>query len=247
MIGDVTAAFLQAPVNEDELVFVIPLKPELKDAERELWLLSRSLYSLRKARIEIGEFFRRTVQTWGCARSRVEPQLYFNKRFPGALLSAHVGDLMLKFLAKDLVHIQMEMAENMGLKWLEELGETWLRYLGVEWKEKKYNATWKLECKVPRKYFECLLSEWKLERAKVALTQAVKGRKTEENEDVVDDATYARYRRIVGRLMWSAMSILTIAFRNQAPSTNRNSLEIPASILVNMQAATALRNTLYEP
>ena len=38
------------------------------------------------------------------------------------------------------------------------------------------------------------------------------------------------------------MFVLSMDFRDQAPSNARNSLEIPAVVLLNMQAATAPRN-----
>ena len=43
------------------------------------------------------------------------------------------------------------------------------------------------------------------------------------------------------------MFVLSMDFRDQAPSNARKSFEIPAAILLNMQAATAPRNKLYEP
>ena len=72
--------------------------------------------------------------------------------------------------------------------------------MGLEWRKRKVGTTWRLEVRVPTKYYESLLSEWKLQKAKAAPTPAVKGKKREgEEEDMADHATYARYIRSVGR------------------------------------------------
>ena len=55
---------------------------------------------------------------------------------------------------------------------------------------------------MPRKYYETMLAEWKLEKCKAAAKPAVRGKRKQEEEEVVEDAVYSRYRRTTGKLMW---------------------------------------------
>ena len=129
---------------------------------------------------------------------KCEPQLFYNPRFRGALMSVHTDDILVTASAKDLSVLQAELAKVLKLRWEEAFGERWQKFLGVEWQLTSEG----IKCRVPKKYVETLLDEWWVTRCKPVGTPMVKTKERPEDNQLVDQASHRRYRRAVGKLMW---------------------------------------------
>jgi hypothetical protein len=197
--GDVTTAFLQADLllDDDTVVFIIP--PETETGGRKvLWKVSKAVYGLRASPKYFNVHFGKVVCSLGWRRTKCEPQLFYNPRFKGALMSVHTDDILATASNRDMPILQAEIQKVLQLRWEEPLGEQWQKFLGVEWQLTSKG----IKCRVPRKYVETLLEEWQMGKCKTVGTPMVKTKETAELEQPVDQATHRRYRRAVGKLMW---------------------------------------------
>ena len=200
-VGDVKTAFLHAML-EGRPVFVIPPPTEEGTEDKNfLWRLNRALYGLRASPKRFSEFFAKAVSKTGWRRLPGEPQLYYNRKYSGAVLAVHTDDILFTADGAIVDRIQEELSKEMTIKWKGQLDSTWKRFLGLEWRRCVDDSS---QCRVPEKYCQGLLTEWRLERCKASWTPFCPVSKKELDEDwpIVNQQAHARYRRTVGQLMW---------------------------------------------
>jgi hypothetical protein len=113
-------------------------------------------------------------------------------------LSVHTDDILLTASPTDMVKIKKEMSSVLTLKWPGTISGEWTRFLGYDWRRRGCI----LEVRVPHRYIQRILDEWKLERAKAAATPFQAVVRSKEEDVAVDEQTSRRYHRAVGQLLW---------------------------------------------
>ena len=77
----------------DELVTVKPPK-DCRNDPKEMWLLLKALYGLRRAPKLWAEHFRKILQKLGWKATHYDPSVYYHAE-SGSLLLIHVDDILL--------------------------------------------------------------------------------------------------------------------------------------------------------
>ena len=140
--ADISVAFLHSKIPSDQHIFVRP--PATEDSKhgyakgKFFWTLKRALYGLRQAPKFFQECLAEVLQELHWTRLKSEPQLWVHDQRQGALLLAHVDDLLVTANEKDLKDIQDEINEKFRTKWGDFIDEKWTRYLGLEWRRHKH-------------------------------------------------------------------------------------------------------------
>ena len=188
-IGDVSTAFLHAPLGEGERVYVRPL-PNLRK-EGVVWRLMAALYSLRAAPRLFQEYMEKVLLEHGRRRFASDPQLYQHIA-TGALISVHADDILIAAPQDRVQEIRELMETGLKIKWGEDITEhQWTRYLGKEWRRTPKG----FEMRIPQRCVNALLELARLERAKGVNTPAIPGRGggSEEEKEQLDEACHHRY------------------------------------------------------
>jgi hypothetical protein len=195
MLGDVSTAFLHAPLGPDDHVYLQP--PPNKRTAGVVWRLHKALYGLRSAPRLFQEHMAHVLEQEGFRRGVADPQLYWHSA-TGALVSIHADDILVTAKREDMLNIQALMTKQLVIKWAEEITETtWVRYLGREWRRTSRGY----EVRLPPHYVDTTLALARLQHAKGVPTPSVTTR-TSGKAEPLDAQRHARYRALVGRLMW---------------------------------------------
>ncbi|CAE8602804.1 unnamed protein product [Polarella glacialis] len=128
--GDVSTAFLHAPIDGDEEVLIRP-PPGMDD--EHYWVLQKALYGLRRSPRLWQNWFASQLSTLGFCRCRADPQLYFRRR-DEALIVTHAGDLRVTAAPGELQPLKEGLSGLMVLKWGDIMGEHWGKFLGSFWR-----------------------------------------------------------------------------------------------------------------
>ena len=209
--GDVAAAFLNTPVDDNEKIFIIPPKSETmnRQDDKQLWRLKVYMYGLRVAPKKWGQYFADQIQNFGWKRTTGEPQLFVNSKHKGALMSVHTDDLFLTASPDVVEELKSELGLKMKIKWQQPIGNDWQRYVGYEWR----NLDGKFQCRSPLDYYDNLFEDWRLLKAKAAVNPfSTLSRQKIEEEEQVDQVTHRRYRRAAGKLLWTIPVRVDIGF-----------------------------------
>eukprot|EP00972_Heterocapsa_arctica_P100632 14837434-Heterocapsa_arctica.AAC.1 len=128
-LGDVSTAFLHAPI--EELIFV---RPQVNlHSEGQLWQLHKALYGLRRAPLLFQELLAKCLAELRFTRCVSEPQLYHNK-YTGVLFSVHADDILMAGSEKELDSLIDDLKQKMNIEWGRRLpacaeGQPWVQYL----------------------------------------------------------------------------------------------------------------------
>ena len=162
-----------------------------------MWRLHKALYGLRAAPWLFQEHMARVLVQEGFRRGIADPQRYWHPA-TGALVSIHADDIWVTAKREDMVSIQALMTKQLVIKWTEEITEkSWVRYLGRAWRRTPFGYAVGL----PTHHVDVTLALARLEHAKGAPTPSVTTRSPDEGAPL-GTQQHARYRALVGRLMW---------------------------------------------
>ena len=203
-LADIATAFLHAVLDESERVYITP--PATENAKGKVWRLLRSLYGLRKSPQRFQEHFAVMMRSIGFRRLLADPQIFYHEE-TGALVVAHVDDLMIAASEEDMPKIIKQIDSVFKVKWGEELGDKWSTFLGKQWRIMKE----KVYVRIPEKYYETILAEHGLERCRTLSTPCVVQR-AEGDDRPVDEERGHLLRRTIGRLMWIVPERPDLAF-----------------------------------
>eukprot|EP00442_Polarella_glacialis_P024951 CAMPEP_0115080094 /NCGR_PEP_ID=MMETSP0227-20121206/18487_1 /TAXON_ID=89957 /ORGANISM="Polarella glacialis, Strain CCMP 1383" /LENGTH=1738 /DNA_ID=CAMNT_0002467699 /DNA_START=420 /DNA_END=5636 /DNA_ORIENTATION=- len=211
--GDVSVAFLHAPLVEKHRVFIIPPKTEGL-AEDVLWEAKQSIYGLRQSPRAFGDFFGAVFAKLGWQRSSGDPQLYFNKvlgaptdgtptpRNRVCLCSVRTDDPIFASPRDLFPKLKAEIDQHLQMKWFGELGSKRVKYLGSEIRFHEEAV----DLRIPDVYYASLLEEAGMQTCKgtktTGPTQGTTARNARIWPDPLSTGMHRLYRRIVGRLMW---------------------------------------------
>jgi len=195
VLGDVSTAFLDAPLEDGQLVFCRP-PPGLR-REGFLWRLKKAVYGLRTSPRVFQEHFAQTVKKTKRRRMLSDPQVY--QHLSGALMTIHADDILLVAPADQVEALKKELGQGLLIKWAEAMRGEWMRYLG---KEMRCEGS-TVQVRLPEKYYQRILKDYGMSACKPVTTPAVQGEKQNEGEEQELDApAHAAYRRCIGQLMW---------------------------------------------
>jgi len=122
----------------------------------------------------------------------------------GALLLAHVDDLVVTASGKHLERIQKEISSKFRTKWGEYVEEQWTRYLGLEWRRHDndgYGAAC-FEVRPRPDYVDKLLEEYSLLKCRAVATPFSQTDGLHVPETPLRAEEHTRYRRAIGRLIF---------------------------------------------
>ena len=155
----------------------------------------------------------------GFRRLLSDPQMYVHEE-TGAIIVAHVDDLMITAPEDVLPKVQEQPDKAFKVKWGATLGPTWAKFLGKEWRRRGDE----IDVRIPEKYYIAVLKEHGLEKCRSLATPCVAQRNDSDDKPLEEDRRH-RFRRTVGRLMWVAperpdlsFSVKEMARRVQAPT-----------------------------
>ena len=184
----------------------------------KVWQLLRSLYGLRRSPQRFQEHFATVLKEAGFRRLLSDPQMYVHEE-TGAIIVAHVDDLMITTPEDVLPKVQEQLDKAFKVKWGAILGPTWAKFLGKEWRRRGDE----IDVRIPEKYYIAVLKEHGLEKCRSLATPCVAKRNDSDDKPLEEDRRH-RFRRTVGRLMWVAperpdlsFSVKEMARRVQVP------------------------------
>ena len=196
VVGDVSTAFLHAPLPEGSVVLVEP-PPSLKK-KGYVWKLNKAVYGLRQAPRLFQEFLARELEKVGWMRLLADPQFFVHP--DGAMLSIHADDLLLAAACADMEKFQKQISEHMVIKWGDHFtNETWVKYLGREWCVVPHG----IAVRLPSRYYDKLLDLMFMKDCKaIATPGAISACPPEQAAQALSPEEVSRYRSVVGKIMW---------------------------------------------
>lgn len=211
----VSVAFLHSHLPEGEWIYVRPPATEISKKgipkEKLLWRLKKVLYGLRQAPKFFQEFSSETLESLGWRRLKAEPQLWAHDNYDGALLLAHVDDLLLTAGDEHHEKIQKELDQKMKTKWGDYITEKWAWYLGFEWRRFGGRSP-HFELRTREEYIIKTLEECGLQRARTMATPFGQEEAKQVPKIFLTASAQTQYRRTMGQLMWILPSRPDIAF-----------------------------------
>ncbi|CAE8615096.1 unnamed protein product [Polarella glacialis] len=205
-LGDVSTAFLHAGIQEP--MFVRP-PPSLRRPGK-VWWLHKALYGLRRSPQLWQEHWAEVAKQCGFRRSLADPQVFVHEQ-SGAMLLAHVDDMLVVAPPEWMGTIKKAIGEKVTMKWLDELShDKWSKFLG---KELKLSPGGGVLVRVPPSYFEDVLKEMGLQDCK-SLTSlgSVTADMRTSGKERLNAGRHTQYRRCVGRLLWAINERPDLAF-----------------------------------
>ena len=226
--GDVSTAFLHAPIPEGVKIFIIPPPNVRRRRPGMLWRLRRALYGLRHSPKYWQDYLRYLLKRIGLTPCVADPSLYFMrcaKRGLIAVLSVHTDDLILTGDSTTTRQVTAAIAKVVKIKWQDYLSSaTWTRYLGRE-----YNYSESEKCiyiRIPVAYWEETLKMCGLMNGRVSPVPGTSAKASDDAQPLSAEH-HTLYRGIVGRLMWTlgerpdlAYSVKELARNCAAPTTD---------------------------
>ena len=128
--------------------------------------------------------------------------MLFLHRESGALMSVFADDVLLAVPRARLEYVKKTLDERLTVRWGDEFGQrAWARYLRKEWRETSDGS---VLVRLPVRYWQELLNEEGLENCRPVSTPAGPRSVKIEKDTLLplDAQAHARYRRIVGKLMY---------------------------------------------
>ena len=199
---------MHVPLGPEYHVYLQP--PPNKRTANVVWRLHKALYGLRAAPRLFQEHMGRVLEQEGFRRGIADPQLFWRPA-TGALVSIHADDILVTARRGDMVNIQALMTKQLVIKWTEITEKSWVRYLGRERRRTPFGYGVRL----PTHYFDVTLALARLGHAKGAPTPSVTTRSPDEGVPL-DTQRHARFRALVGRLMWLRDPGLTCVTRSKS-------------------------------
>ena len=207
-LGDVSTAFLHAPLLAEEPIYVKPPPEEwMGDKPRVLWKLKRALYGLRSAPKAFQHHLALCLQAQGFRRCKTDPQLYVCDCTP-ALVSIHADDLLVAAPANKIAEVKARVNKDFKIKWGPLISNEWVRYLGKEFRK----TSEAVQVRIPPKYFQTLLQEFRLEHSRPASTPYVAVPQSTGNAEELNAQMHQQFRHAIGKLMWTQYERPDLAF-----------------------------------
>ena len=197
VVGDVSTAFLHAPLPEGAEIFACP-PPSLK-VEGIIWRLRKAVYGLRQAPRLFQEHLAKVLSRQGRTRLLADPQMFLHAE-SGAIPSVHADDLLLAAPSRLSQKLQDDISRELIIKWGETFSQTkWVRYLGREWRRTPQGVA----VRMAPEYYNKLLKLYQMEQCKPVQTPAAAGGYTQQMRDTpLSSSEVTRYRSAVGKVKW---------------------------------------------
>ena len=135
------------------------------------------------------------LQKHDIVRSKADPQVFFGK--DGSLYAVHY-DLI--YTGSNLEKMRTIISSEFKAKHAGEIGNKWQKFLGrwYRW------ATDHFEVMIPTAYMTGIIEDLGLENCKpVATPSVMQAVSTTTTSPFLNEAAHARYRRVVGKLIWT--------------------------------------------
>ncbi|CAE8636697.1 unnamed protein product, partial [Polarella glacialis] len=200
--GDVSTAFLHAPIDGDEEVLIRP--PPGMDDDR-YWVLQKALYGLRRSPRLWQNWFASQLSTLGFCRRRADPQLYFRRK-DEALVVTHAGDLRVTAAPGELQPLKEAFSGLMVLKWGDIMGEHWGKFLGSFWRRLVSDAGADLvQVKPHLRHVEAMIEGMGLRTGKVTRSPAWSTQEDRKSPGELSEEQQRTYRSLTGVVQWMAL------------------------------------------
>ena len=195
IFGDVSTAFLHAPLPEGEEIFVWPPE-EYYPGKDVVWQLKRPLYGLKTAPKHWQDYFASVLCDLGGIRLKSEANVFYYPKTENYVM-IYVDDIIV--CGKSPHELFQQIGEQVLLKETGRLreGET-VKFLGRRLKREN-GAIYLLPAE---NYIEEILEEHGLSKAKAATTPGSKDRKSSSLVSELDYDGAHNYRKATGKLMW---------------------------------------------
>lgn len=199
--GDVSTAFLHAPLETDDEVL---LRPPVGIDEEYYWVLQKALYGLRRSPRAWQNWFASQLATLGFHRCRADPQLYHRRR-DGALIVTHADDLRVTASPEELPTLKEKLAGLMVLKWSEVMGEQWSKFLGSLWRRVSSSDGDIVQVRPHHRHIDTVISGMGLTSGKGARSPAWSVQEERRNAEELDEEKTRMYRSLTGVVQWLAL------------------------------------------
>ncbi|CAE8734515.1 unnamed protein product [Polarella glacialis] len=196
--GDVSSAFLHAPLDADLPIFV---RPPACVFQGRYWKLRKALYGLRVAP--------RTFQLWYAdqqkrlrlLRCKADPQLYYRQE-DGSMHVTHADDVRLTAPPEVITPLQKSIGELMKIRWDRELSEQWSPFLGSQWRRVTNDH---FQLRADLKHLRALQEMLKMQQANSVGAPAWSLQEEQLPARELDPTQASIYRSAVGVLQWLAL------------------------------------------
>ncbi|CAE8605354.1 unnamed protein product [Polarella glacialis] len=200
--GDVSTAFLHAPIDGDEEVLIRP-PPGMDDDH--YWVLQKALYGLRRSPRLWQNWFASQLATVGFCRCRADPQLYY-RRSDDALIVTHADDLRLTAAPGELQPLKEALSGLMVLKWGDIMGERWGKFLGSFWRRLVSDAGADVvQVKPHPRHVEAMIEGMGLRTGKGTRSPAWSAQEERKSPGELSEDQQRTYRSLTGVVQWLAL------------------------------------------
>lgn len=203
--GDVSTAFLHAPLDADMEIYLVPPSEVNSGC---VWKLHKAAYGLREAPRLWQQWYASRLVTLGFERCAGDPQFFVRHR-DGAVITTHADDVRVTACPKELPCLLGSISKLMSIKWEPPLSASWVKFLGSEW------------CRVGPQHFQVRPFDKHLQRVIEALgLQTAKGVGTPKwspqhealDAEPLPEIPAKQYASLTGVLQWVALSCADIQF-----------------------------------
>ena len=203
--GDVSTAFLHADLPAEAKVYIIP--PPSEQREGQVWRLRKALYGLREAPRLFQEHLAKVLAKHGFRRLIADPQLFVHEA-TDSLVSVFADDILICAADEHMEEIKGAMQAELKIKWGALIREEPVKYLGREWLRTETGYV----VRTPEKYWQETLVNSGMQNCRALSTPAEVGSPTPDNSPQLEARDHARYRSLVGRVMWTLGERPDLAF-----------------------------------
>ena len=203
--GDVSTAFLHAPLPSD---LVIVLRPPVEVDQGYVWLLHHAAYGLRQAPRLWQDWYASCVEKLGFSRSPSDPQLFvrFND---GSMITTHADDIRLTASEDNIEEIQHQLSELMVIKWINRMSDQWNPFLGCLWRRLDDRH---VQMKPQEIHIQKILENMDVAHGKGVASPKWSPQSEKLVAEPLDNAQSARFMSTVGSLQWIALSRADVQF-----------------------------------
>ena len=198
--GDISTAFLHAPITKEEEVYVTP-PPEYYPNGDTLWKLKRAMYGLRTSPKAWQDHFAGQLQQCGLVRLKSDPNVYADYKHKVYVL-VYVDDVFF-FGPSDHVHDKIKaLQEKVLLKLTGELapGKS-VTFLG---RVLHHHGTYVTFASLDG-YIEDILQAHDMTKCNPATTTGSDSfKRLLDGDDALTTEQHKQYRRAVGKIQWLA-------------------------------------------
>ncbi|CAE8660968.1 unnamed protein product [Polarella glacialis] len=207
--GDVSTAFLHAPLPDDDWTVV---RPPSCIYVGKLWRLKKALYGLRVAPKIFQSWYVQQQAALNFRRCRSDPQVFWRSR-DGAMHLTHADDVRITLPLDKVQTVQDEFKQKMVIRWDRTLGPTWTAYLGSFWRRSSPAC---VQVAADPRHVKALATMFSisLDSCKPVRTPMWPAQSEKESEPLPPHEA-RRFRTAVGILQWLALRRPDIQFSSK--------------------------------